>query len=489
MPNTTNKVVNLRMEVISRIAKLFWEEKLVEEIDKIPYIMRPRDFKEMSRCCLYKDRAILRDRILAILGVRLEDHPDDSIPLAHFAEKALVDSQPNWPFLTVCDVACHGCGKARYFVSDACQNCVARSCQSACHFGAISIVNGRSFIDPNKCRNCGMCHAACPYQAIVHLNVPCEGACPVQCIHKGESGRAEIDFDKCTSCGRCMQACPFGAVMERSEVLEVLITLSSSAHVTALVAPAIAGQFKGGLTRIVTALKKLGFDEVIEVAAGADVTSEREAREFVERMQEGKSFMTTSCCPAYVEAVRRHAPELLPYVSNTKTPMHYTAEISRQRNPETVNVFIGPCVAKRTEGLNDPLIDFVLTFSEVEALFISKDIDVATCEEAELEHPSGAGRGYAITGGVAAAVKKMVGDKYEVKPILINGLTTKALKTMVAYTKGKCPGNLIEVMTCPGGCVGGAGVFADPASATRLVDKFAQSSPGAAPRILPPTTK
>lgn len=88
-----------------------------------------------------------------------------------------------------------------------------------------------------------MCMDACPYHAIVRLNVPCEAACPVRAIHKGNKGRAEIDFEKCTSCGRCMRACPFGAVMERSEVLPRAPCPGQRPHVTALMAPAIVGQF------------------------------------------------------------------------------------------------------------------------------------------------------------------------------------------------------------------------------------------------------
>ena len=475
-----NLVCALRLGVIGHIAQAFWKGVLAETVDRIPYDMRPRNGGNQTRCCIYKDRAILRERIIAALGFRLEDEVDDSVPLRQYAERALQEQTPNWPILTVCDIACHGCMKARYFVSDACQGCVARSCAGSCRFGAISIAQGRSYIDPDKCRNCGQCHEHCPYQAIVRLNVPCEAACPVQAIHKGEDGRAEIDFDKCTSCGRCMRACPFGAVMERSEVLEVLMALASPRHVTALVAPAMVGQFKGGLPRIITALKMLGFDEVLEVALGADVTSEREAREFVERMERGEKFMTTSCCPAYVEAVRRHAPELLPYVSETRTPMHYAAEISREKHPDTVNVFLGPCVAKRTEGLNNPLVDFVLTFEEVGALLDARGIRVDECAEAELGTASGAARGYAITGGVAAAVKKVVGDSCEVRPLSINGLSPQAMRRLRSYISGDCPGNLVEVMTCVGGCVGGAGVLAEADTAARLVDRFSRSSDSAA---------
>ena len=270
-----------------------------------------------------------------------------------------------------------------------------------------------------------------------------------------------------------MRACPFGAVMERSEVLPVLRALASGRHVTALMAPAIVGQFPGGPARIVTALRRLGFSDVMEVALGADVTSQREAAEFVERMERGDTFMTTSCCPAYVEAVRRHAPELLPHVSETATPMHYTAEIARERHPDTVTVFIGPCVAKRQEGLHDEMVDYVLTFEEVGALFNARGIVVEECEEHELEHPSNEARGYAIAGGVSAAVEKLVGDRFEVRPVAINGLSPQGLKKLQSFVKGGCPGNLVEVMTCVGGCVGGAGVVMPAAKGAKAVENFA----------------
>lgn len=424
---TDNMLSSLRLGVIERLALSFWAGTLPEDVDRIPLLMRPRGSEIMSRCCIYKDRAILRERLRAAMGFRLEDETDDSIPLRTYAEEALERKEPNWPILTVCDIACQGCMRARYYVTDACQGCVARSCIGSCRFGAISFSRGRSTIDPEKCRNCGM----------------------------------------------CMDACPFGAVMERSEVLPVLRALASGRHVTALMAPAIVGQFPGGPARIVTALRRLGFSDVMEVALGADVTSQREAAEFVERMERGDTFMTTSCCPAYVEAVRRHAPELLPHVSETATPMHYTAEIARERHPDTVTVFIGPCVAKRQEGLHDEMVDYVLTFEEVGALFNARGIVVEECEEHELERPSNEARGYAIAGGVSAAVEKLVGDRFEVRPVAINGLSPQGLKKLQSFVKGGCPGNLVEVMTCVGGCVGGAGVVMPAAKGAKAVENFA----------------
>ena len=280
----------------------------------------------------------------------------------------------------------------------------------------------------------------------------------MRAIHKGNKDRAEIDFEKCTSCGRCMRACPFGAVMERSEVLPVLRALASGRHVTALMAPAIVGQFPGGPARIVTALRRLGFSDVMEVALGADVTSQREAAEFVERMERGDTFMTTSCCPAYVEAVRRHAPELLPHVSETATPMHYTAEIARERHPDTVTVFIGPCVAKKKEfqlGRTMNAIDCALTYEELFAMFESRGIDLESLEEAFKDgvklflfsnpnNPVGCVYSYEEITGIAALAKK-----YGVT-LIVDELYSRQVYPGIPYThlcaQKEIPENLITIL-------------------------------------------
>ena len=471
-----NHINVLRREVLRRVAESFLHDAdFGKSVERIPFVMRPKNTKP-SRCCIYKDRAILRFRVMAALGFRLEDEEDDSTPLSVYAEKALEREQPSAPILTVCDTACQGCIPARYYVTDACQNCIAHPCIGSCHFGAIQHIKGRSYIDPEKCRNCGMCHDACPYQAIVRLSVPCEDACPVKAIHKGENGRAEIDITKCISCGRCMRACPFGTVIERSEIVDVLSAMKAGKHLTAMMAPAIVGQFPGNLKRVVEALRELGFSEVLEVASGADVTTKREAAEFVERMKHGERFMTTSCCPGYVEAVRLHLPEMAPFVSSTSTPMHYCAEIAKERFPCTTTVFIGPCVAKRREALYYPIVDYVLTFEEVGALLEAKNIDVSSCAEHSLgDGASGDGRGYAISGGVAAAVKKAVGNDVEVTPLYVNGLSLAGLRKLKSYATKDCPGNLVEVMACEGGCVGGAGVIGDKIKVTKAVESFAKS--------------
>ena len=497
----------IRRDVLRHVSQAFLEEKgdaFGKRIERIPYVIRPKNSLSY-RCCIYRDRAIVRFRCMAALGFRYETEEDDATPLSEYAALALTRERPSSPILTVCEIACQGCVPARYFVTDACQGCIARPCMGACRFDAIPHVNGRSYIDPSKCRSCGKCHDVCPYQAIVHLTVPCENACPVRAIHKREDGRAEIDEEKCISCGRCMRACPFGTVIERSEIIDVLRAIRERSHVSALLAPSIVGQFAASLGQIITALQKLGFAEVLEVARGADITSQREAAEFAERMAHGAKFMTTSCCPSYVLAARRHVPEILPFISETKTPMHYTAELARQAVPETTTVFIGPCVAKRQEALEDPLVDLVITFEELGAIFEAAGITPADCEEAKLENiPSDAGRGYAITGGVASAVQQVADtqralamDHQEageghphtatsevlpgilsgpapiaVRPVSVNGLSLSGLRTLKRYATGDCPGNLVEVMTCEGGCVGGAGVLGDKDKVTKAITAF-----------------
>ncbi|MDO5553565.1 MAG: 4Fe-4S dicluster domain-containing protein [Planctomycetia bacterium] len=476
-----NNAQYLRREVLIRVARAYLQGDLEDQVNRIPFAMRPKKSDAPFRCCIYKERAILRLRTLGALGFPVEGD-DDFTPLSEYANQALRRSGPNEPVLTVIDIACKGCVSSRYFVTELCQGCLARPCAVNCNFGAVSLVNGRAVIDPSRCKNCGRCMTLCPYQAIVKIHVPCEEACPVNAIHKGDEGHAIIDFDKCTSCGRCMRACPFGAIMERSQIIDILRVLAASRKdgrkVVALVAPAIVGQFPVPFEKIAGALIALGFADVVPVAAGADLTTLHESAEFRTRMKSGKGFMTTSCCPAYVQTVRKHIPELLPFVSDTPTPMHYAAELARKKYPDSVTVFIGPCVAKRSEGIHDELIDYVMTFEETGALFVAAEIEPASVPACETEYKaSWQGHGFAVTGGVASAVESLVRhtapdseeDSLLVTPISVNGLSPAGIKQLKSFACEGCPGNLVEVMACEGGCIGGAGTVGNPKIAAREI--------------------
>lgn len=303
-----------------------------------------------------------------------------------------------------------------------------------------------------------MCAQVCPYQAIQKIIVPCESACPVGAIAKNDEGFAQIDFEKCISCGKCVAACPFGAVHEKSQLIDVLKNIKSGKKVIAMVAPAIMGQLPCTPQQLRQAILNLGFADVYEVAQGADITTKTEAAEFVERLENGAEFMTTSCCAGYNELVDKHIPEMKPFRSDTKTPMYYTAEIVKREHPDAITVFFSPCVAKRREALKNPNVDYVLNYEEVGAWFIAHGIQVGECESSEFKNEASAeSRKYCVTGGVAEAVATQVPEEIPLHPVVIDGLNKQSIRDLKKYAKnGMCElGNLIEVMACQGGCLGG----------------------------------
>lgn len=473
--NNNAQSIHLKKEILIRLVKAFFSEDFAENTRLIPYDMRPKGAEVPYRCCIYKERAILKDRAIAGLGFQIEED-DERKSLHTYAKEALKRTELDNRNLTVLQAACKGCVSSQIHVTDLCQGCVARPCEKTCKFGAISIVDGKSHIDTTKCKKCKMCMNACPYSAIVQTTVPCEAACPVGAISKDETGFASIDFEKCISCGKCIAACPFGAVHERSQLIDILKAIKSDKKVVAMIAPSIVGQFPGTLYQLKTAILKAGFDEVIEVAQGADITTKNEAAEFKERMEEGANFMTTSCCAAYNNLVAKHLPEIKPFVSTTKTPLYYTAELVKKEQPDTITVFVSPCVAKRSEGKANDNVDFVMSYEELGAVFIGRQIDVLNCEETEFETKSSKqGRKFGVSGGVASAVQFLAP---EAKPCIINGLNKATIKELKQYaTKGECAGcNMIEVMSCEGGCAGGNATINQPRISAKQLNQLLENS-------------
>ncbi|MCT4647238.1 MAG: 4Fe-4S binding protein, partial [Carboxylicivirga sp.] len=294
-----NNAVITKRELLVRLIKLLQNDELLDKIDRIPLEMRPRTNSPI-RCCVHKDRAVIKYKIMALLGFNIADEEDELTPLRAYAEQALKGYEQNGHFLTVVDEACSSCVQVNYTVSNLCQGCEGRPCQVNCPKDAIMVINGKANIDHQKCVNCGICQKACPFHAIAYLPVPCEESCPVKAIRKNNDGIEEIDFDKCINCGKCMTACPFGAVSEKSQVLKLFYNIKNKHEKTvAMVAPAILSQFKASSAQILESIKAIGFDEVIEVAEGANVTTDHETEELLERLEKGESFMTTSCCPSY----------------------------------------------------------------------------------------------------------------------------------------------------------------------------------------------
>ncbi len=465
-----NNTMIIRRELMSKLIKLYKEGELLSEIDRIPIKMSPKNAQSRGRCCIHKERAVLKYKMLPILGYSINEEEDELTPLSTYAQQALERKKLNKSILTVVDEACTSCVKTNYVVTNLCKGCVARSCYMNCPKEAISFMdNGQAHINHSKCINCSICKEACPYHSIVYIPVPCEEACPVKAIQKDENGIEQIDESKCIYCGKCINACPFGSIFEVSQLFDILQAIKRGEKLVAIMAPSIMSQFNNTIGEIGVAVEKIGFVEAIEVAFGAMETTRREGAELQEKLEEGQQFMTTSCCPTYIELVNKHLPEMKTYVSHTKSPMYYTIELAKEKHPDAKVVFIGPCVGKRKEVQDNPLIDYILTFEEIDTLFTGLGIEMEkpTIEKETAPMP---GRGFARAGGVIAAVQTLY-PNMGIVPVQVANLNKKNIGLLRAYAKGKAPGNFIEVMACEGGCISGPCGKIDYAQAQKFFKK------------------
>ena len=446
-----NKVEVVKYRVLRELARALWEDHDPFTVfNDIASKVVKKGEPPMS-CCIYKDRAIVADRMRMGIG-EYHGHKDT---------------------IQVVDIACDECPKAGYMVTDLCRGCLAHSCREACPRDAVAIdERGHSHIDKTRCVECGRCAASCKYGAIINLTRPCERVCPTGAIHMGEDGAAIVDQDKCIVCGLGVYVCPCGAPNDISAVANVIrqIKADDGRKVYAVVAPSVAAQFPDGTTEQVYAgIKAIGFDEVVEVAMGADETARTEAAELLE-----KGFLTTSCCPAFVEYIHIKFPELEQYVSHTLSPM--------EKDPDAVVVFIGPCMAKKYERKKDcakEYIDYVLTFFELQALFDSKDIVLSELEGLDLQDGSSFGRAYCRSGGVAAsvveAIREMGREDFEVKAVVCNGID-ECKAALLKAKAGRLDGNIIEGMCCPGGCIKGNGTLVNKQNTDKFINEYAASA-------------
>ncbi|MBR6328169.1 MAG: 4Fe-4S dicluster domain-containing protein [Lachnospiraceae bacterium] len=473
-------VRRMRHKVFKAIAELaYTSTNLADDMEALPYRLCNMDSPE-DWDNVYRERAVVRERARLALGMSLRPenqpvHVSQGVEESNVAEKYY---EP--PLMQVIPSACNACPENMYAVSDQCMGCVAHPCMEVCPKGAISMVNGKSFIDQEKCIKCGKCHAACPYDAISHKRRPCADACGAGAITSDELGRAEIDRTACVSCGMCMVNCPFGAIADKSQIFQLIRAMQSGRQIIAEVAPAFVGQFDGASpAQVKTALKKLGFHEVFEVAIGADIGCAAEAKHYVEKVATGElPFLLTSCCPSWNFLAKLFFPEMIGNISRELTPMVATARVIKKQFPEAAIVFIGPCASKKLEASRRTVrsdVDFVITFEELSAIFDAKGIDPSKIETGEpMEDASGAGRGYGVAGGVASAIEEAIKTYYpgvEVNIEHAQGLA-ECKKMLTMAKAGLKKGCLIEGMACPGGCISGAGTNIPIPKANRELDKF-----------------
>ena len=451
------KVQHLKYKVLREVARLAWNDALLDHVLDIPKTIVPGNTPTM-RCCVYKERAILGERVKLAMGGDYEN--------------------PN--VIEVIDMACDECPMGGYEVTNACRGCLAHRCEDVCRFGAITFdENHVAHIDKSKCKECGACAKVCPYTAIIGRRRPCENACKIKAISMNENKAAAIDNSKCIACGACVYQCPFGAISDKSYILDVIDIIKKSENNTkykvfAVVAPAISSQFTyAKLGQVISGLKVLGFHTVIEAALGADMVADAESKELVE-----KGFLTSSCCPAFVSYIEKSFPDLLPFVSHNLSPMATIAKYIKEHEAPCRIVFIGPCTAKKAEVKKESVreyVDAAMTFEELQALFDSKDLDITTLSEDVLDNASYFGRIFARSGGlsdaVAEALKEHGETDFVLKPCSCDGIEACKI-ALLKKSKNVLDANFIEGMACLGGCIGGAGCLTHGEKNKSEVDKY-----------------
>ena len=452
------KVQYLKYKVLREVARLEWEGRLLENLIDIPKTIIPGK-EAVHRCCVYKERAILGERVKIAIG----------------------GDKENNNIIEVIDIACDECPVGGYSVTDACRGCLAHRCEDVCRFGAITFDRQHvAHIDKSKCKECGACAKVCPFAAIVSRKRPCQNACKVKAISMNEDGAATIDNNKCIQCGACVYQCPFGAISDKSyivRVVDILKEASEDNRVYAIVAPSISSQFSyARLGQVIKGLSELGFCDVLPAALGADMVALAESRELAE-----KGFLTSSCCPAFVKYIKTALPQLTQYISHNPSPMVALAKHIKDSDPMAKVVFIGPCIAKKAEAQLDeakPYVDAVLTFEELQALYDSRDIDIKTLEDGVLSGASYFGRIFARSGGLTEAAAQAMREQnidFEIKPVVCDGI--EACKTaLLKKSKNLLDANFIEGMACVGGCIGGAGCLTHGDKNKADVDKYGRES-------------
>ncbi len=454
------KVQHLKYKVLREVARQAFNGTLLENMMDIPKVIVPGKEPTM-RCCVYKERAILSERVKLAMG----------------GDK----SNPN--VIEVIDIACDECPVGGYEVTDACRGCIAHRCEDVCKRGAITFDhNQKAHIDKTKCVECGMCAKVCPYMAIVNRKRPCVMSCKVKAISMDEQKAAKIDNSKCISCGACVYQCPFGAIMDKSYILNVIDMLQKAqkqgTRVYAVVAPSVSSQFTyAKLGQVITGIKQLGFYAVVEAALGADMVAYEECKELYD-----KKFLTSSCCPAFVSFIEKNFPQLKDKISHNLSPAATISKYIKEHHENVKVVFIGPCTAKKMEYQKEsvrPYIDSVITFEELQALFDGKEIDITSLPETALDNASYYGRIFARCGGLGEAVAEGLKERgltdFECKSVSCDGIEECRIALLKA-SKGVLDANFIEGMACVGGCIGGAGCLTHGEKSKAEVDKYGKEA-------------
>lgn len=455
-------VLSIKHLVLREVARLAFDGELEEKRDSLPQKLIPGPHSRF-RCCIYKEREVIRHRIRLAEGKHVGIEDDGNI-------------------IQVIEPACSDCPISSYVVTDNCQNCSGKACVNSCKFDACKPGRIRSHIDAQACKECGLCAKACPYNAIAYLARPCKNACPVDALSYDENGISVIDNEKCIRCGQCIHRCPFGAIGTKTSIVPVIEAIKSDSPVYLLIAPATEGQFGEKVTMAGwrKLAKEIGFTDAVDVGFGGDLTAAFEADEWSEALDEGKK-LTTSCCPGFVNMIKKFYPDLEGNISTTVSPMCAVSRMVKAAHPDAVTVFLGPCIAKKSEALEfgiDGNADYALVYSELRAIMQAKGITSEFESEENPQEASRYGKRFANSGGVTAAVVKSLEEVgiYNAPTVAVANGAKECKVQLLLLQKGKLPADFIEGMCCEGGCVGGPSARASESAAKKARDAMIEKA-------------
>ncbi|MFO7862905.1 MAG: monomeric [FeFe] hydrogenase [Salinivirgaceae bacterium] len=461
-PNKNNASI-IRKDLLIRLTRGLLQQNS-DSIDRIPIVIKPRG-RDPWRCCVYKDRAVLKYKVMSILGYAECDEVDELAPLSWYAHRPRGHQKF---YLNLIPESCSNCPSGSYVVTNLCRGCEARPCQMNCPKDAITFKNGQAEINSELCINCGKCMRECPYNAIHFQPRPCEDVCPVDAISQTPDGNEEIDKEKCILCGKCMQACPFGAIIPSSDLPQLVQHMNANEELVAIVAPAVNGQFRGSLEQIYSGINACGFTHVYEVAEGAEQTALLEANELSELIQNKEHpGLMSSCCPAWVDYVNKKQSLWRSSVSHAASPMAISAKIAKEKHPNARVVFIGPCIAKKAEVSVSEHVDYAISFEELGALLVASEVEIADLQPfSTAPYKPDVGRKFAAAGGVAGAISQKMEQNITIYSL--DGITKPAMRQMTRAVKEQKI-DFFEVMCCEGGCLGGSQTLTSVAEAQRII--------------------
>ncbi|MFR5762703.1 MAG: monomeric [FeFe] hydrogenase [Oscillospiraceae bacterium] len=464
-------ITEIRKKVFTEVARMAYSGDYTD-MEDIPFKIVPGQ-SPLHRESVFLERAIAGERVRLAMGLSLQPVQTRTLLTEGMDQAAIAEQYYEPPLVNIIPYACHACPTRQYRVNELCQGCLASSCQRVCPKGAIKFVNGKSRIDQELCIKCGKCARSCPYNAITYLERPCQAACGMDAIGVDEYGKACIDYDRCVSCGQCLVSCPFGAIVDKSQIYQVIRSMLEGNEVVAIVAPSFVGQFGKDVTvpKFLTAMKQLGFADVVEVAVGADICTIEEARDFMEKVPEEQRFMATSCCPSWRMMARRLFPAESGNISMTYTPMVYTARLVKRERPaarSSLSARARPKSSRPCRMISGHDVDFVLTYEELMGILRP---GTSTFPAARQPGPDGAPAPGAALPSRAAWPPRWRSSstgsipECQIKTQRADGLR-ECRKLLMLAKAGKLDGYLLEGMACPGGCVAGAGtvVSADTAA-------------------------